>query len=237
MFALVLLTAVCVVTYTFEIVFGLAGTILMLPLLGLLYDSKTLVIYSVLPQILVAAVAVTRSPHRLDRRVLAGMLAFAAMGALVGFVLFFVFPARLFQLILAAAISAAGLFLIAAPRRTRFGPRGARVLDTLAGGSQALFGISGPFVLTRLLGTFHDKTTVRHYAFAIFLALNSLRAIVYLFHGTYTDEILEMMVFSAPFLAFAFWYSNQLHLRINERLFRRVVSWMILIGGLTMFLH
>ncbi len=43
------------------------------------------------------------------------------------------------------------------------------------------------------------------------------------------------MVFSAPFLAITLWFSNQLHLHINERVFRQVVSWMILLGGLTLF--
>ncbi|HLC44507.1 MAG TPA: hypothetical protein VJK50_01555, partial [Patescibacteria group bacterium] len=62
MSALITLTLICTLTYTFEIVFGLAGTILMLPLLSFLYDAKTLVIYSVLPQILVAVIGLVRSP-------------------------------------------------------------------------------------------------------------------------------------------------------------------------------
>ncbi len=235
MLALVLLTVVCVLTYTFEIVFGLAGTILMLPLLSFLYDTKTLVIYSVLPQILVAVIGLIRSPKKVDARFMAGMLFFAGLGAVAGFVLFYYFSANVFQILLASAISAAGLFLVIAPHRTHFGPTGMRVLDTLAGTSQALFGISGPIAMTRLLATFKEKATVRHYAFAFFLAMNGLRATEYLFHGTYTDQIVEMMVFSAPFLAVTLWFSNQLHLHINERVFRQVVSWMILFGGLTLF--
>ena len=235
MFALVLLTIVCVFTYTFEIVFGLAGTILMLPLLSFLYDTKTLVIYSVLPQILVAAIGLIRSPKKVDVRFMAGMLFFAGLGAIAGFALFYYFSANTFQALLASAITAAGLFLVIAPHRAKFGPKGMRVMDTFAGTSQALFGISGPIAMTRLLATFKEKATVRHYAFAFFLAMNGLRAVEYLFHGTYTDQIVEMMVFSAPFLAITLWFSNQLHLHINESTFRRVVSWMILFGGLTLF--
>jgi uncharacterized membrane protein YfcA len=62
MSALIILTIVCVLTYSFEIVFGLAGTVLMLPLLSHLYPPKTLVIYSVVPQILVARHGLVRSP-------------------------------------------------------------------------------------------------------------------------------------------------------------------------------
>jgi len=235
MISLTLLTLVCVLTYSFEIVFGLAGTILMLPLLSFLYGTKTLVIYSVLPQILVAVIGLVRSPIKLDRKFLAGMLLFAWLGAIAGFALFYYFSASVFQVLLASAITAAGLFLVIAPHRAKFNPVGMRVMDTIAGTSQALFGISGPIAMTRLLATFHDKNTVRHYAFAFFLAMNGLRATEYAIHGTYTAEILEMMVISAPFLAVSLWFSNQLHLHINERVFRRVVAWMILLGGMSLF--
>ena len=235
MSSLIILTVVCALTYTFEIVFGLAGTILMLPLLSHLYPPKTLVIYSVLPQILVAVIGLVRSPTKIDRNFMVGMLFFAGFGAIAGFVLFYYFSATAFQVLLASAITAAGLFLVIAPHRAKFNPAGMRVMDTLAGTSQALFGISGPIAMTRLLATFPEKNTVRHYAFAFFLAMNGLRAVEYLFHGTYTGEIPWMMLTSGPFLAITLWFSNQLHLRINERMFRRVVSWMVLIGGLSLF--
>ena len=166
---------------------------------------------------------------------MAGMLFFAGLGAIAGFALFYYFSADVFQMLLASAISAAGLFLVIAPHKARFGSKGMRTMDTLAGTSQALFGISGPIAMTRLLATFKEKAVVRHYAFAFFLAMNTLRAVEYLIHGTYTAEIMEMMVFSAPFLAITLWFSNQLHLRINERTFRRVASWMVLFGGLMLF--
>ena len=235
MSALIILTLVCALTYTFEIVFGLAGTILMLPLLSFLFPAKTLVIYSVLPQILVAAIGLVRSPKKVDRQFMAGMLFFAGLGAIAGFTLFYALSASVFQVLLASAITAAGLFLVIAPHRAKFNPVGMRVMDTLAGTSQALFGISGPIAMTRLLATYRDKNTGRHYAFAFFLAMNGLRAIEYTIHGTYTGEILWMMAVSAPFLAVTLWFSNQLHLHINEQMFRKVVSWMILVGGLSLF--
>ncbi|GAB4506995.1 MAG: hypothetical protein Tsb0026_00520 [Sulfuricaulis sp.] len=235
MSALIILTLVCALTYTFEIVFGLAGTILMLPLLSFLYDTKTLVIYSVLPQILVAVIGLARSPKKVDKKFLLGMLVFAFMGAIVGFTLFYNVSSGTFQMLLAAAITVAGLFLVVVPHRAKFNPAGMRIMDTLAGTSQALFGISGPIAMTRLLATYRDKNTVRHYAFAFFLAMNSLRATEYAVHGTYTGEILWMMAVSAPFLAVTLWFSNQLHLHINEQVFRKVVAWMILIGGLSLF--
>jgi len=235
MSALVLLTMVCVITYSFEIVFGLAGTILLLMALTWLYDAKTLVIYSTLPQILVAVIGLGRSPRTVNWNFLAGMLAFAALGGVLGLYLFYRFPQTLFQLLLAAVITLSGIYMVAAPGRLRLTPPQARALDTLAGVSQALFGISGPVAMTRLLATFPDKTTVRNYALAFFLGLNLFRAGGYLLNGTYTAAIVEMMLVTAPFLVVALWYSNRLHFRVNESWFRRVVAWVILIGGVSLF--
>lgn len=235
MFALTALTVVCILTYTFEIVFGLAGTVIMLTVLTLLYDAKTLVIYSVLPQILVAAIGLVRSPCTVRLEVLAGMLGFAVLGGAAGLYFFYQIPLHVFKLLLASTISLSGLFLVMAPTGIRLAPPVARVLDTLAGASQALFGISGPIAMTRLMATFRDKTTIRNYALAFFLVMNMFRAGGYVVNGTFTSQIFRMMLVSGPFLAVALWFSNHLHFRVNDALFRRVVAWVILFGGISLF--
>lgn len=235
MFALALLTVVCMITYSFEIVFGLAGTIMMLPLLSFVYEPKTLVIYSTLPQILAATIGLWRAPKTVDIKFLAGMLAFATLGAGAGLALFYYFSATVFQILLASTVSLFGVVLVIVPRRLRLNAAGARTLDTLAGTSQALFGISGPIAMTRLLATFADKTTVRNYALAFFLALNLLRAGGYLVNGGFTPEIGEMMLVSAPFLIVTLWFASALHVHVNETLFRRTVAWIILGGGISLF--
>jgi uncharacterized protein len=237
MLPLAVLTIVCVLTYSFEIVFGLAGTIMMLTVMSLLYDSKTLVIYSVLPQIMVGTIGLARSPKTVDIRFLGKMLAFAAFGAALGLALFYYFSSRVFHLSLAGAITTFGLYLVIAPGGIHMPPFAARLLDTVAGVSQALFGISGPIAMTRLLATFREKTIIRNYALAFFLSLNFIRLGGYLVNATITVEIGKMMLVSAPFLGIALWYSNRLHFKIKESHFRRVVAWIILLSGLTLFYH
>ena len=232
---IVVLILVCVLTYSFEIVFGLAGTILMLALLSSLFDPKTLVIYSVLPQILVGSIGLLRSPPTVNVKFLLGMLAYAALGTIAGLVLFYWFPATVFQHLLASVITLFGVYLVMVPRLRRLSRTGARTLDFLAGVSQALFGISGPIAMTRLLATFDEKTVVRNYALAFFLALNVLRAAGYIGQHTITPEIGGMMFVSAPFLMVSLWFSNYLHFKVNERVFRRVVAWIILVAGASLF--
>lgn len=234
---LAILTVVCIITYTVEITFGLAGTIMMLMVMSFLMETKTLVIFSLMPQIMVAVIGLARSPKTVELKYLGNMLAFAVLGSFLGLYLFYAFPPTIFQIGLASMITLSGLYLVLAPGRLRIGPLTARVLDTTAGTSQALFGISGPIAMTRLLGSFDEKTLVRNYALAFFLSLNLFRAAGYVVNGTISAEIGRMMLVVAPFLAVAMWYSNHLHFRINERMFRRVVAWLILVGGISLFLH
>ncbi len=163
------------------------------------------------------------------------MLAFAALGTIAGLFLFYWFPATVFQQLLASVITLFGVYLVMVPGLRRLGRMGARTLDFLAGVSQALFGISGPIAMTRLLATFDEKTVVRNYALAFFLALNVLRAAGYIGQHTITPEIGHMMLVSAPFLVVGLWFSNYLHFKVNERVFRRVVAWIILVAGASLF--
>ncbi len=192
---------------------------MLLTALTWLYDAKTLVIYSAMPQILVASIGLLRSPRTVRLDVLASMLVFAGMGGLAGLYLFYQFPLPLFQMLLAATITLFGVYLVVSPNRFRaYAPCWPGLLDTLAGFSAALFGISGPVTMTRLMATFSDKTMIRNYAFAFFLSLNLFRVGGYLLNGTFTLPILEMMLVSGPFIAVALWHSHQLHFHVNEKI-------------------
>lgn len=232
-----LLTVVCIITYMVEIIFGLAGTIMMLMVMSFFMDLKTLVIFSIMPQIMVGAIGLYRSPNTVELKFLFNMLGFAVIGAFAGLYLFYAFPPKIFQYALASMITLSGIYLVFFPGRLKVGPKSARILDTAAGTSQALFGISGPIAMTRLLGTFDDKTLIRNYALAFFLSLNLFRAGGYIVNETISAEIVMMMLYAGPFLAVALWYSNHLHFKLNEKLFRRVVSWLILLGGISLFVH
>jgi uncharacterized membrane protein YfcA len=233
----VLLTVVCALTYSFEIVFGLAGTIMMVAIMSLFVAPQVLVIYSLLPQILVALVGLGRTRRRLDVRLLAGMLGFAALGALLGLYLFFRLSPELFRRLFAAAIMVFGLYLVLTPKGLRLHPGVGRGLDVLAGVSQGLFGVSGPIAMTRLLGTVEHKTDVRNHALAFFLCLNLVRAGGYVVQRTITADIAMAMVWSAPVLLAVLWFANHLHVHVNEVWFRRVVAWAILLGGVSMWWH
>jgi uncharacterized membrane protein YfcA len=230
-----LLVAVCALTYSFEIVFGLAGTVLMLPILGFFFDSKTLVVYSLLPQLLVAFIALAHSHRKLDLKLLFSMLGFAALGSILGGFFFAQIPLLIFQRMLAAVIMLAGLFLIVTPH-FRLGCVGRRSLDFAAGVSHALFGISGPIVMTRLLGSLADKTVIRNNALCFFTGLNCIRAGYYFANGAITPQIQRMFIVSFICLPPVLLLSQRLHFRLNDALFRKAVAWVILLCGIAYLL-
>jgi len=235
MWPLAILTLVCALTYAFEIVFGLGGTVMMIPLLVFWFDAKTLVVYSTLPQVAVAAIGLGRSTARVDRRQFLPMLVFAALGFVAGLALFELLSSRTFQYLLASAFLVFGALLWLPPRRQRLRTPVRAALDVLAGASQALFGISGPVAVTRLLATIGDKTLVRHYALAFFLVLNLARAGGYVVSGAFTHEVLIMMAVSAPVLLPVLWFAERLHPHVNERWYRRTVSLIVVAGGVSLF--
>lgn len=209
----------------------------MLSVMTFFYDTKTLVIYSVLPQFLAASIGLIRSPNTVEKYFLIKMVMFASLGAIAGITVFYYLPHSLFHQLLASTITFFGLYLVVSPKIVKLNNFFARSLDITAGASQALFGISGPIAMTRLLGTFDDKTVIRNYALAFFLALNVFRVGGYVSNQAFTPEILQMIYISGPFIAIALWYSNHLHFKINDVIFKKVVAWVILIGGITMLLN
>ncbi len=93
--------------------------------------------------------------------------------------------------------------------------------------------------MTRLMGTTQGKTVIRNYAFAFFLSLNIVRLGSYIIqsianpdNAVLSQPILLAMLISAPLLVVVLWQAHHLHFKINESLFKKVVSWIILLGGL-----
>jgi len=232
---ILILTVVCVITYAFEITFGLAGTIMMLAAMSYFIDAKMLVIYSILPQILVATIGLSRSPKTVRVDVLAGMVGVAAVGSLVGFYVFNQIPTEPFRMLLAIVITLFGVYLVISPGKLKLNGVFARILDFIAGISQALFGISGPIAMTRLMATHTDKSIIRNYALAFFLSLNVFRGVGYAINGSITEPLIEMMLISAPILFISLWYSNHFHFKVRDTHFKKVVAWIILFGGMSLF--
>jgi uncharacterized membrane protein YfcA len=231
---MIFLIIVCSLTYSFEIIFGLAGTIIMMPILGFVFESKTLVIYSLLPQMLVTTIALSKSYRKVNIKEWAVMLVSATIGAIAGSWLFTSIPNDIFKRMLAVIITLSGIYMVISPGY-KAGKNARRVMDFIAGLSHSLFGISGPIVMTRLMGTFEDKTVIRNGALLFFFSQNIIRVINCLINDLFTPEIWKMYAVSAPFLCIVLFFSDRLHFKISNQKFKKLVSWVILFSGIIYF--
>ena len=171
------------------------------------------------------------------------MLMFAFIGMLVGMLIFHYLNERLFELLLAIFITACGVYIVTSHDNPRFKKSTLHSLDFTAGMSQQMFGISGPIAMTRIIGSHSDKTVIRNYALAFFLSLNIVRALSYIvveINSTgwtlFNPQILKAMVIAAPILLITLLVSNQMHFKVRQESFKKILSWVILIGGLYMLI-
>ena len=112
---LALLIVVCCLTYSFEAIFGLAGTILMMPIGVLIMDAKTLVIFALLPQLASSTVVLSTSAKKINQKLLVQMFILAAIGALIGLWVFSQISSDLLKLVLGISITIAGLLMLLTP--------------------------------------------------------------------------------------------------------------------------
>lgn len=217
--------------YSFEMIYGFAGTILMLPLLSFIFPTKSLVIFSLLPSFIIFTIAALKSPKVIDLKFFAKILFFALIGGIAGIFLFKNLSSFAFDMSIALVIIVMGFYQTFLAKRFVLHPVALRFLDTFAGLSQALFGISGPIIMTRLLATFDNKTVIRNYALSFFFSLNVVRGISYFINGEFNAEILNMMYWSFLPLALVLYFANKLHFKSSDKNFKKVASWAVLASG------
>lgn len=232
-YILILLILVCSITFSFEIVFGLAGTILMVTIMSMFIDPKILTIYSILPQVLVAVIALLKSYKSIEFKNVFIMIIIASVGVIIGSRFFKEISPKTFEALLAIVITAAGIFMIISPG-FNINKTVQKIMDFSSGLSHSIFAISGPIVMTRLLGTYEDKSKIRTSAFMFYLGINIARIINYTINKTVTPEIWKMFYISAPFLIIVLYFADKLHVKIKNETFKKYVAWIVLFSGIYM---
>lgn len=229
-FLISILIFVCSITYSIQMIFGIGGTILMIPALSFFFDVKTLIIYSILPQILVAGIALIKSHKQIDRKELLRMFIVVSCGVIIGSIFFKKIPYSYYHILLALIIITAGLFMIFSPE-FKIGKKRKWLLDFLSGFFHSVFAISGPIIMTRLMATYRNKTKIRNSACAFYIGVNIFRGFNYTIHHSINFKIWKMILVSSPFLLVVFVFADKLHYKIKDEVFKKYLAWIILISG------
>ena len=230
---IIILIIVCAITFSFEIVFGLAGTILMITIMSIFIDSRILIIYSILPQVLVALIALGKSYKNIDFKNIFQMILVASLGVIIGTFFFKGISHETFEILLALIITGAGIFMIISPS-FNINKTTQKIMDFSSGLSHSIFAISGPIVMTRLMGSYSDKTKIRNSAFMFYLGINIVRIINYTINNTVTPEIFKLFYISAPVLIVVLFFADKLHFKIKNDTFKKNVAWIIFFSGIYM---
>lgn len=104
-----------------------------------------------------------------------------------------------------------------------------------AGFVGALFGTGGPFYVIYLKLRKLNKMAFRATIAMIFLFDGAIRITGYGFTGFYSQELLMLALLSFPLLLIGLFLGHRIHLRIDQRLFSRLISALLLVSGLVLF--
>ncbi len=102
---------------------------------------------------------------------------------------------------------------------------------SLGGIVGALFGTGGPFYVIYLKLRGLDKSQFRASIVLIFLLDGGVRIIGYALNGLYTVNVILMLLILLPVLILAMLVGNHLHIKLNQLVFNRLISGLLLISG------
>jgi len=113
---------------------------------------------------------------------------------------------------------------------------GSRKWAILAGGFGgmvgALFGTGGPFYVVYLKMRQLDKNQFRATIAMIFLVDGGVRILGYTISGLYNIQVLWMVATLFPVLFVGMYVGHHLHIKIDQKLFNKVISLMLMISGI-----
>lgn len=117
----------------------------------------------------------------------------------------------------------------------RHGPLATRALMLAAGVSHGLFASGGPLLVYGLAGTTLDKARLRATLMAVWLTLNGMLTIIFLFDGSLIPNLPRIATYLPVVLA-GLVAGEWLHHRIDERRFRQLVFALLAVTGVLLAL-
>ena len=212
--------------------FGI-GSILT-PLLALRFGMKTAVGAVAIPHVIATLLRFWRLRTDVDRRVFLGFGLMNAAGALMGALLHTRITSPVLSIVLAVLLIFAGAMgLTGFADRLRFGPRGSWIAGAASGMFGGLVGNQGGIRSAAMLGLGVQGPAFVATATAIALAVDAVRMPVY-FATSAADILKAQPAVAAAIIGVVIGtlLGERILRRIPEKLFRRIVSAILLVIGL-----
>ena len=81
------------------------------------------------------------------------------------------------------------------------------------------------------MATYRNKTKIRNSAFVFYIGVNIVRGVNYTINNSINLKIWKMILISTPFLFVVLLFADKLHYKIDDEMFKKYLSWIILFSG------
>jgi len=215
---------------------GFGGALLMVPLLGLVWDIRLAIVVVAFIQSVTGLMLVVMSRRSIDRPTLVPVLIWSIVGLAAGSLLLANLPVEWIARILGVITIIIGIVTLARRIAVVQDPGRSRGLLTsavgLTGGVlHGLIGTSGPVIVPYLQRVLPSPAGMRSTLLAYFLVLDGLRIGGYLQLGLLSVEALQRSALLVPLAILGSVIGSRIQLNVSDEVFRVAVSVLLILAG------
>lgn len=215
---------------------GFGGALLMVPLLGLIWDIRLVIVTVAVVQTVTSVMLVAMSRRSIDRGTLVPVLVWSVAGLVGGSLLLASLPVAWIARILGVFTILIGVVSLLRPvvATTRGRSRGivTSVVGLVAGVLHGLIGTSGPVIVPYLQRVLPAPAQLRSTMLAYFLVLEVLRMAGYLQLGLASSAALQRGAVLVPIAIVGSFVGSRLQVQVSDEVFRIAVSVVLILSGL-----
>lgn len=215
---------------------GFGGALLMVPLLGLIWDIRLVIVVVAVVQTVTSVMLVVMSRHSVDRRTLLPVLIWSVVGLVGGSLLLASLPVAWIARILGVVTILIGAVSLLRPvvATVRGRSRGivTSAVGLVAGVLHGLIGTSGPVIVPYLQRALPAPAQLRSTLLAYFLVLELLRMAGYLQLGIASADALRRGAILVPIAIVGSFVGSRLQVQVSDEVFRVAVSVVLILSGM-----
>lgn len=215
---------------------GFGGALLMVPLLGLVWDIRQAIVIVALIQVVTGAMLVVMGRRSVDRPTLVPVLVWSIAGLAGGSLLLANLPVDWIARILGVVtIGIGGITLLRRVSITRTPGRSHRIVTSAVGLTSGilhgLVGTSGPVVVPYLQRVLPSPAQMRSTLLSYFLVLDVLRTGGYVQLGLVSLDLLQRGALLIPLAIVGSLLGSRMHVQVSDEVFRVAVALLLMLSG------
>jgi uncharacterized membrane protein YfcA len=213
---------------------GFASALFSIPLLALFLDIKFVVPVFLLFDLVSGLILTLQNRRLIDRKSALLILSGLVVGTAAGTYFLLSFANQELKRIFGVLVILFALKLLLWDNREArklLSRAWAPVAGIVGGCTGAMFGLNGPPLVLYLTRQLSNKKVFRATLYGLFFADACYRLALYSYNGLITSQVIKFALYLTPFILVGLVLGSKLQGRIGEKLFRGIVSLILLITG------